>query len=148
YRGSDLVARGRVRLNGQAAYELANVAPGDYETASLATDRIELGDPLAAFPPDPPPPAGVVRGSPAHSDAGGFAGGLAVSDLALRDPPQELAVRTLRLDGRGDSLLATAVTASPVQPLLNDSIRATLTGARGEWQRLRVEATAGGTLHL
>jgi hypothetical protein len=148
YRGSDLTARARLRMEGRQFYEAGTVPPDHYEYAAVENGRFNLADILAAFLPEPPLEKGILRGGLAFSDTAGFAGSLALEEVVLRDPPGDLVIRELRVAGQGDKLVAFGRTESPVFPLLNDTLRMTLTGARADTQRVVIDLTADKNLRL
>lgn len=146
YRGSDLTARARLRMAGKQFYEVATVPAGDYESAAVETGRFDLADILKAVMPESPLDSGVVRGGLFYSDTGGFSGSLALERLGLKNGPEGLTVQTLRLEGRRDTLITVARTTSTDVSWFNDSVYATLTGARGDRQQVRVDAVVGDSL--
>ncbi len=146
YRGSDLTARGRLRMAGKQFYEVATVPAGDYEFAAVETGRFDLADILKTVMPEPPLDSGVARGGLFYSDTGGFSGSLALEQLGLKNGPEGLTIQTLRLQGRGDTLITVARTTSTTASWFNDSVYATLTGARGDRQHVRVDAVIGDSL--
>lgn len=148
YRGSDLVARSRLRLKGKQFYEVAAVPAADYEYAAVETGRFDLADILKAFLPEPPLDSGIVSGGFSYSDTGGFAGVIALEHVGLKDGPEDLFVRHVRLEGRHDTLIAVARTTSETTAWFNDSVHVALTGARGNQQRISLSARVGDSLQL
>src|SRR5690606_28404469 len=128
------------RMAGKQFYEVATVPAGDYESAAVETGRFDLADILKAVMPESPLDSGVVRGGLFYSDTGGFSGSLALERLGLKNGPEGLTVQTLRLEGRRDTLITVARTTSTDVSWFNDSVYATLTGARGDRQQVRVDA--------
>ncbi len=148
YRGSDLTARARARTQGRQFYEVATVPAADYESVALETGRFDLADILKAVMPEPPLDSGVVRGGLFYSDTGGFSGSIALEQLGIKDGPEDLSIPLLRIEGHGDTLNAVVRTTSTATPWFNDSVHVTLTGARGDRQKVRVDAIIDDSLQV
>jgi hypothetical protein len=148
YRGSEITAQARLKPQGRQFYELHKVPAAQYEFAAVQTERFDLADILKTFLPEPPLDSGIVRGGLSFSDVTGFAGRIGMEHIVLHDSPLGIGVPLLRIEGRGDTLVAFARTTGDEAPWLNDSVHAVLTGARGDNQHLMINAMMDGSLRM
>ncbi len=148
FKGSALTARGRLRLNGRQFYDLGKLKLPDYEYVSLETPGFDLARADSLVQPEPALKSGKMRGGLTYAGTGGFNGSLSFTEIAPCAELADVVLKSLRLDGRGDTLAVTGITRSENNPLLNDSLSVAVTHALGDTQSIRIEAVAADSLRL
>ncbi|HEX2612902.1 MAG TPA: hypothetical protein VHO02_04850, partial [Fibrobacteria bacterium] len=147
-RASEARVSAELRLRGKQFWELHRVPPADYTRAELSIPRMDLAEVLGVFIEDPPLESGNVRGSLAYADSQGFEGSLVFSKVVPRDAVGDVTLKELRLDGDGDTLTVVARTESESNALYNAKLRAGVTGALKEEQRVTADLVAGDSLRV
>jgi hypothetical protein len=145
-RGSGAKAAGAVKLKGRQFYDLKGLGFRDVEHVSLEAARFDLAEAMRAALPEPPLLSGTLQGRFEYSPEAGFKGSYRVDSLQPAATADLFHVRELRLRGSGDTLRILAVTVSPKEPLLNDSVSLFLSGALEPTQIVGFEAKVGRTL--
>ncbi|MDB5103260.1 MAG: hypothetical protein JWP91_949 [Fibrobacteres bacterium] len=146
--GNEITASARISLHGGQFFELSKLAKEDFEEVSLGADRFDLAKALAVAMPEPPLKSGTVAGHFSYNAASGFAGTYKFQDIRLGSDDGKIVLKELAIFGKGDSLIIKAVTASPQEPLFNDSATLYLTGVLAKDQGILVRARLGQKVFL
>jgi hypothetical protein len=120
--GSDLRLSADLRLGGRQFHQLRGLRLRDLQGLSLQTRGIEASR-LAALVPRLPVTAGLLNGRLTYDDSTGFGGVFTADNLEFKDARKAPRVSRLALRGEGHALLVSAVTASPSNPWLDDSLQ-------------------------
>lgn len=120
--GSDLKLSLDLRLGGRQFYQVRKLGIADLQGISLQTRRIEAAR-LAALAPRLPLASGLLNGRLAYDDSTGFGGAFTADDVEIKGARKAPRLARLSLRGEGKALIVAAVTASPSNPWLDDTLR-------------------------
>ncbi len=152
--GNVLRASARVQMHGRPFYSFHGFKIKDVTAAEIAFQGLDLAEVARVARAGLPGLAGwegKISGGLAFADSAGFSGTLEARGLKSPQTAKMAGaprVEVLRIAGRGDSLGISAVTVADGEPWLCDTLDASLGGALGLTQNIRVRARSSGGVAL
>jgi hypothetical protein len=136
FAGSEINASAKLRMHGRPFYSLGKATVPDLVSVAIQSERFDLAKALSVVLPSPPLKSASLLGDFSYQDSLGFQGQFQFKNVEFQKLATPVSVKELALIGKGDTLIVKAITVSDQEPLLNDSIHLSLSGAMGKIQTL------------